>query len=569
MTAPARPVSVPPIPHSHEQFPPAVATLQIFIVNDYDIIIIGSGAGGGTMAYTLAATGKRILILEQGKWLPREKRNWDPHYVFTEGGYRADEKWLGPEGQTVEPVVYYNVGGNTKMYGALLHRQRPQDFEDVQHKEGLSPGWPVKYDEFEPYYVMAEYLVKLHGNAGEDPTAGHRSKPYPFKAFPHEGRIAEVAGDLRAQGLHPHHSNLALNRDIDEPWRRPCIACNTCDPFPCMTHAKSDAETAMVRPALKHPNVTLWTGARVEKLIEENGKITRIEGTLNGEPLSLSSDLVIVSCGAIQTAALLLRSEVANSSDQVGRNFTKHNQSGISAIDPEKPNDVIFQKTLGVHDFYHGSPDLPYPLGTIQLTGKAHWTRIMGDYGHLNMMPTRARYVQKYAVDFWFTSEDLPDPRNRIKWNGKQIVFDYRPNNRESHYEFMDMFRDDYLRKIGFSQFLTSTKELEFTWHQAGTAQFGTDPAKSVLDTNCKAWDLDNLYVVDASFQPSQGATNPTLTIVANAIRVADHLRKDWFATPALTLEDFPLSDGYMADNAGAEVKVDTYAHGGPESWGA
>jgi choline dehydrogenase-like flavoprotein len=539
------------------------------MANDYDVIIIGSGAGGGTIAYTLADTGKRILMLEQGSFLPREKRNWDPEFIFGQDGYKANVTWEGPDGEDIHPIVYHRVGGNTKMYGALLHRQRPEDFAEQHHKGGISPGWPVGYAEFEPYYMMAEHVMKVHGNRGEDPSAGPASGPFPFPAFPHEGRIQEVADNLRKLGLHPHHSNLALNRDIDEPWRRPCIACNTCDPFPCMLHAKSDAETALVRPALRHDNVTLWTGARVDKLIEEKGKIVRIEGTRDGKPMQLSADLVVVSCGAINTAALLLRSRVANSSDQVGRNFTKHNQSGISALDYDKPNDVVFQKTLGVHDFYNGGPDHPYPLGTVQLTGKAHWTRIMGDYADMKLSRERSEEIQKYAVDFWFTSEDLPDNFNRVEWTDKGIKFNYRPNNRESHFEFMDMFQKKYLEPQGFTDFLRTTKGLEFTWHQAGTAQFGTDPKKSVLDTNCKAWDVDNLYVVDASFQPSQGATNPTLTIIANAIRVGEHLRKDWFNGGGVSLDDYPLSDGYMADSAAANMEVNAYRAEDDQSWGA
>ncbi|NJC24681.1 GMC oxidoreductase [Neolewinella antarctica] len=542
------------------------------MANDYDVIIIGSGAGGGTIAYTLADTGKKILILEQGTFLPREKNNWDPLFIFGEDGYKADVTWQGPDGgqEIVRPMVYHRVGGNTKMYGALLHRQRPEDFTEQQHKGGVSPAWCVGYDEFEPYYLMAEHLMKIHGNRGEDPTEGHASGPFPFKAFPHEGRIAEVVADLKKVGLNPHHSNLALNRDIDEPWKRPCIACNTCDPFPCMLHAKSDAETALIRPALKHDNVTLWTNSRVDRLIEKDGKISRIELEKDGQKLALSADLIVVSCGAINTAALLLKSKVANSSDQVGRNFTKHNQSGISAINPDKVNDVVFQKTLGCHDFYHGSPEHDYPLGTIQLTGKAHWKRIMGDYAHIDVTREQAERIQKLAVDFWFTSEDLPTQRQTVRWTDKGIQFNYVPNNRESHFEFLDYFQEKYLRQIGFSEFYRSTKELEFTWHQAGTAQFGLDPKTSVLDKNCKAWDLDNLYVVDASFQPSQGATNPTLTIVANAIRVAEHLRQDWFGEgKKLTTADYPLSDGYMADNADANIEVTKYVAGDEDSWGA
>lgn len=539
------------------------------MANEFDLIIIGSGAGGGTIAYTLADTGKKILILEQGSFLPREKQNWDPEFIFGKDGYKADVTWEGPDGEDIRPIVYHRVGGNTKMYGALLHRQRPEDFEDQQHLGGLSPGWPVSYDEFEPYYMMAEHVMKIHGNRGEDPSAGPASGPFPFKAFPHERRIQEVADEFERLGLHPHHSNLALNRDIDEPWRRPCIACNTCDPFPCMLHAKSDAETALVRPALKHKNVTLWTGAHVDKLIEEKGKIVRIEGTRDGEPMSLSADLIVVSCGAINTAALLLRSRVANSSGEVGRNFTKHNQSGISAMDYSNPNDTVFQKTLGVHDFYNGGPGMPYPLGTVQLTGKAHWTRIMGDYADQQINEERAKEVQKYAVDFWFTSEDLPDNHNRVEWTDKGIKFNYRYNNRESHFKFLDFFQEKYLKPQGFTDFMRSTKGLEFTWHQAGTARFGTDPKTNVLDLNCKVWDLDNLYVVDASFQPSQGATNPTLTIIANAIRVGEHLRKEWFNEGGVTLEDYPLSDGYMADISGARVEDLTYAAGDDDSWGA
>jgi len=311
----------------------------------------------------------------------------------------------------------------------------------------------------------------------------------------------------RGLGLNVHHSNLALNRDIDEPWKRPCIACNTCDPFPCMLHAKSDAETALVRPALKHKNVTLWTNSRVDKLVEENGKISRIKLEKDGEKMELSADIVIVSCGAINSAALLLKSKVA--------------------------------------------------------------TRIMGDYGHIGITEEQARRMQRLAVDFWFTSEDLPTQRKTVQWTDKGIKFNYAPNNRQSHFEFLDYFQDNYLKRAGFSEFYRSTKNLEFTWHQAGTAQFGTDPKTSVLDPNCKAWDLDNLYVVDASFQPSQGATNPTLTIIANAIRVAEHIKTAWFAGDKLTTEDFPLSDGYMADNAEADIAVSKHSAGDEDSWGA
>lgn len=520
--------------------------------NNYDIIIIGSGAGGGTLAYSLADTGKKILILERGDFLPREKDNWDPKAVFVERKYQTDEIWLTRDEKEFNPMMYYNVGGNTKMYGALLHRQRPDDFTELQHKAGSSPAWPFSYDDFEPYYMMAEHLMKINGDRTEDPTEGWASGPYPFGPFPHEPRIQEVADELKAAGLNPFHSTLALNRDHDEPWRRPCIRCNTCDPFPCMLHAKSDAETSMIRPALQFDNVEMWTHAHVDRLVETDGRISSVELTHNGEAKSLSAELVVVSCGAINSAALLLKSGVANSSGQVGRNFIKHNQTGLTSVH-SKRNDTVFQKTLGVHDFYFGSPEHDYPLGTIQLTGKAHWTRVQGDVKG-DLPEEQARFIADHAVDFFFTSEDLPDEHNRIELKNGKIKFNYRPNNVEAHNELIDHFRDNYLRPQGFYMFLPWMMDHHVAWHQAGTCRFGEDPSQNVLDLNCKAHDLDNLYVVDASFQPSMGATNPTLTIIANAIRVAEHLRREWLKESAVNLH-YPTSGMYMADSAKANVK--------------
>jgi choline dehydrogenase-like flavoprotein len=308
----------------------------------------------------------------------------------------------------------------------------------------------------------------------------------------------------------------------------------------------------MVRPALQFNNVELWTNAHVDRLIERDGRISAVELVHNGVAKSISAELIVVSCGAINSAALLLRSGVANSSGQVGRNFIKHNQTGLTSVH-SKPNNTVFQKTLGVHDFYFGSPHHDYPLGTIQLTGKAHWTRVMGDVKG-ELPEEQAKFIADHAVDFFFTSEDLPDERNRIELVNGKIKFNYRPNNVAAHRELVDHFRDNYLRPMGFYMFLPWMMDQHVAWHQAGTCRFGEDPKQNVLDLNCKAHDLENLYVVDASFQPSMGATNPTLTIVANAIRVAEHLRRDWLKESAVNLH-YPLSDGYATDSANARVK--------------
>ncbi|MGB3547771.1 MAG: GMC family oxidoreductase [Saprospiraceae bacterium] len=494
-------------------------------MTDYDMIIIGSGAGGGTLAYGLADTGKKILILERGGYLPREVRNWDPNYIFTEQGYQTREEWLDPDDRAYRPMAFYHVGGNTKVFGAVLQRNRPEDFTEMRHEAGISPGWVVRHDEFEPYYMMAEHLYTIHGLAGEDPTEGPRSGPYPFDPFPHEPRIQEVADQLEARGFTPLHSTLALNRDVHHPERRPCIACRTCDPYPCMLHAKSDAEVVAVRPALAHPNVDLWTGCHVDRLEEKNGVVSKVHFTREGEQRTLSADMVVVSCGAVNTAALLLRSGIANSSGRVGHNLIKHNQSGITAIG-KTPNPTIFQKTLGFHDWYHRSPEHDYPLGAIQLTGKAPWQRLQAD-AKGDVPLTMLQHMAAHAVDFWFTSEDLPKARNKVELKNGQIKFNYKPNNRKSHFQMMELFQR-HLRKLDFYQFMPTTMELPIMWHQAGTCAFGDDPRTSVLDRNCKAHDLDNLYVVDSSFQPTMGAVNPTLTIAANALRVADHLRERW-----------------------------------------
>lgn len=477
------------------------------------------------MAYALADTGKRILILERGDFLPREDKNWDPDFIFTQRGYQIEEEWLDPNDEPYLPMAFYRVGGNTKVYGAVLQRNRPEDFGALRHDGGVSPAWPVDFTEMEPYYLMAEQLLHIHGEAGEDPTEGPRSAPYPFAPMPHEPRIQTIADQLAERGFTPFHNTLALNRDTRVPQRRPCIRCPTCDPYPCMLDAKRDAEVAFVRPALRHDNVSLWIGAYVRELQSRGRTVTRVVVEREGKTEELTADTVIVSGGAVNSAALLLRSApggLANSSGLVGRNLIKHNQTGIVAVAPE-PNPTIFQKTLGVHDYYFGSPEHDYPLGAIQLTGKAPWQRLrqMAD----GDLPEAAlRYMAAHSVDWWFTSEDLPDRDNRVEWKNGKIKFNYRPNNRRAHFQLQEIFTRT-LRELGFYLFMKKTMELETVWHQGGTCVFGEDPVTSVLDRYCKAHDLDNLYVVDASFQPSMGAVNPTLTIVANALRVAEYLK--------------------------------------------
>jgi choline dehydrogenase-like flavoprotein len=501
-------------------------------MNHYDVIIIGAGAGGGTIAYSLAPTGKRILIIERGGYLPKEDDNWNPEAIFQGRKYQVEEKWLDQDDNSFRPQAFYNVGGNTKVYGAALQRMRAADFGEVKHQEGVSPAWEFSYQDFEPYYTRAESIFKIHGNKGEDITEPPMSVEYPFPALSHEPRMQEVSDDLQQLGLHPHHLTLAIDRNEEDPEHSPCIRCSTCDPYPCKIDAKLDAQTACVDPALKHDNVELKINTKVSRLITDHSgkKVTAVEVEVDDNIEQYTADLFVLSAGSINSAALLLKSKseqypkgLANSSGMVGRNLMLHNHSSIVAI-ADKPNPVKFQKTLGFNDFYFGSPDHDYPLGQVQMTGKSTWNRLALFAPESIPQPT-LEYMANHAVDWWLTSEDIPDPNNRVSVTEQgKIKVDFKRNNLKAHQDFVDMWQS-YLRQADFFLFMVTTVPLSAVWHQVGTCKFGSDAKTTVLDLNCRTHDLDNLYVVDGSFFPSMGAVNPTLTIVANALRVSDRIK--------------------------------------------
>jgi len=508
--------------------------------NHYDVIIIGSGAGGGTLAHRLAPTGKKILILERGGYLPREKDNWSARAVFADGKYKTKEEWLDHEGKPFHPGNHYYVGGNTKFYGAALLRFRREDFGEVRHHGGVSPAWPVGYGDLEPYYTEAEHLYSVHGEHGLDPTEPEASQPYRHRPVSHEPRVKELAEDLRKMGHRPFPLPVGLLLDEEHPEHSRCIRCDTCDGFPCLVHAKADAEVIAVRPALEHGNVTLRTGRHVDKL-ETNAsgrEVTKVKATHGGEPEEYTADIVAVSCGAINSAALLLRSAnerhpngLANGSGVVGRHYMAHNNSAFVAL-AKRPNPTIFQKTLGLNDYYFGSDDFEYPLGHIQMLGKSSADMFAADapwfapHGALDQMA-------KHSLDLWMTSEDLPLPENRVVLDGEgRICLHYKENNLEGHKRLIAKLKW-MLGHLGCHEtlipqhiYLGKKVPLAGVAHQSGTVRFGSDPATSALDVWCKAHELDNLYVVDGSFFVSSTAVNPGLTIMANALRVGDHLKE-------------------------------------------
>lgn len=506
--------------------------------NHYDIIIIGTGAGGGTLAYKLASSGKKILLIERGDYLRREKENWSTKAVVLEGRYDNAENWLDHKGAEFKPGQHYFVGGNTKFYGAALLRLRAEDFGELRHHGGISPAWPVSYREFEPYYTQAEHLYHVHGNRGEDPTEPFASAPYRYPAVSHEPRIQEIVDGLKGLGHQPFHLPVGIRLDEQNMQKSACVRCSTCDGFPCLVNAKADAQTICVDPALEHPNVEMITRAYVARLTTDpTGRVVRqVHVERNGAQEVYSADIVVVAAGAINSAALLLRSAsdqhprgLANSSDQVGRNYMAHTNSVMVAIS-RCENNTVFQKTMGLNDFYLKSRDWDFPLGHISFVGKFD-ANIFAAGAPPFAPGFTLDYVAKHAVEFWLTSEDLPDPNNRVTLSKQgQIMLNYEPNNLTGHERLAAKLKD-LLRHINctdhiipMNAYIGKRMPLAKVAHQNGTLKFGLDPETSVLDTNCKAHDLDNLYAVDGGFFPSSSAVNPALTIMANALRVGDHL---------------------------------------------
>jgi choline dehydrogenase-like flavoprotein len=521
-------------------------------LDHYDVVIIGSGAGGGTLAWKLAPSGKRILLLERGPYLPRERDNWETGAVFVQAKYHCTEEWVDQDGNEFSPEQNYYVGGNTKLYGAALFRLRPQDFGVIQHHGGLSPAWPLSYDDFEPHYAEAERLYHVHGAAGEDPTDGPRSSEFPYLPVPHEPRVQELHHDLQKLGLHPSHLPLGVLLDQDEHGEptpgSACIRCDRIDGFPCLVNGKADAQVVCVDPALAaHPNLTLITNARVTRLeTDSTGRqVTAVAATMaDGSTARFSGDVVVVSCGALNSALLLLSSwndahpkGLANGSDQVGRNYMRHNNVAVIALS-RTANPTRLQKTLALNDWYLKGEDWDYPWGGIQMLGKSDGEQLRAmaprflAWGAKHTPGGLLEDIARHGVDFWMSSEDLPRPDSRVTLDRDGTIQLAVPedNNSEGLMRMRKKF-DSMLADLGFHEkshqrgvYLHEGMNVAATAHQAGTVRFGAEPASSVLDVNCKAHELDNLYIVDSGFFVSIGAVNPTLTIIANALRVGEHL---------------------------------------------
>jgi choline dehydrogenase-like flavoprotein len=502
----------------------------------YDIVIVGSGAGGGTMARALVGTGARLLVIERGDRVPQEAENWSPDAVWKQLRYRAREEWIDAADRPFLPYTHYGVGGNTKFWGSVLYRLRREDFQPMQHADGISPGWPIDYDTLAPYYDRAEALYHVHGQQGADPTDPER-RPFPYAAIPHAPGINDLVDGLQRLGLHPSPLPLGLIRP-GEPGG--CQLCNTCNSFPCRVHAKSDADVCGIQPALQHGNVDLWTNTQAYRLLTDTSgrHVEAVEVHRRGATARVHADVFVISCGAVNSAALLLRSAtdaqpngLANSSGLVGRRYMAHLATMMQGFSPLKRNDTVFQKTVAINDFYLSGPG-GFPLGHIQSQGRTHgiMAKVVGDTRRYLGVPMHGIPLWAYeawvsrGVDWLVMSEDLPRDENRVTLTRDgRIRLEYEPNNLRSHRQLVKE-TTRILHRLGFWKVMTHSHAARNTTHQCGTLVFGCDPRTSVLDPYCRAHDVDNLYVVDASFFPSSAAVNPGLTIIAQALRVADRI---------------------------------------------
>ena len=297
-----------------------------------------------------------------------------------------------------------------------------------------------------------------------------------------------------------------------------------------------------MRPALEHPNVTLLTNARVTRLVtnEPGTAVTEVVVERDGAEERFSGNVVVVACGAANTAKLLLQSAsdkhpngLANGSDQVGRNYMFHDSTAVLALSREE-NTTVFQKTLALNDFYFGADDFEYPMGNVQMVGKSTAPMFRGERPRdTKLAPDwTLERMARHAIDFWLSTEDLPQADNRVTLEPDgNVKLTYAETNLEAKKRLYDKVKS-MLGQLDMNPghlihrfaYMKNDVPIAGCAHQAGTARFGTDPTASVLDVNCKAHELDNLYVVDTSVFPSIGAVNPALTAMANSLRVGDHL---------------------------------------------
>jgi len=476
--------------------------------DSYDGIVIGTGPGGSTLTYALARRGAKVLVVERGDFL-RPLPNPNPVGIFIREHRTGTKQW---------PVV----GGDSKYYGAALYRLREADFRATQLERGESPGWPISYSDLEPYYTQAERLYGVRGASEGDPSEPPRSTPYPFPPIPHQGVVAEIAERIRSQGVAVAH----IPKGLDYGPGGRCVLCSTCDGYYCQLDAKMDAEVAALRPALKFPNVELVTKTEcVRVLTSPDGK--RATGVVlrQGFEERVVRARFVAVCGGVSASPLLLRRSessahpegLGNATGCLGRYLTAHSTGFLFPVLGRNVIPPLHTKTLAINAYYSSSPGWAFPTGVIQLAGQvplgASLPRVVRPF--FRVLLARSAWV-------FHMTEALGTKETGMTFNAAGAVAKITPPQRNPKtVRRLRRLAIQIFRCAGYRVVAPPVSEF---WHPGGTARMGSDPSSSVVDAGCQVHGVAGLYVVDSSTLPSVGAVNTTLTVVALALRVGEHL---------------------------------------------
>ncbi|OGC91537.1 MAG: hypothetical protein A2W25_03585 [candidate division Zixibacteria bacterium RBG_16_53_22] len=508
----------------------------------WDVAVIGTGMGGATVGHELAKAGHRVIFLEKGYadfadaddalQLDNEDAatrlrngNWPTKITGSTGEKRS--QFFAPLG--------CGTGGTTLLYAAALERFEPGDFATSSKTNRPIDEWPISFEQLLPYYRNAEKMFKVCGTG--DPLCPDEGSQ--LLAPP---RMAECDQhffeSFKASGLHPYRLHVAYGY---QP------GCKECGSYICPRKCKGDAKTICLEPALETGNALILDRCEVDRLEADASEIKEITGRRNGEKISIRARIVVLAAGAYFTPVLLLKSAnkywpngLANTSDMVGRNLMFHVSDFIAVWPRGKYSIQGPRKTLAFRDFYtyRGTK-----LGLVQSTGltagygnivyflkaafdRSRWSWFKPVRPLLRIPAYIASAIFGRATVFATILEDKPYRENRI------VLDPNEPSGMRFEYTVHDELRErtGLLRKLikeslARHRLLIVGQEVNLNYgHPSGTCRFGTDPATSVLDANNKAHGLNNLFVVDASFMPTSGGASPSLTIAANALRVAAHI---------------------------------------------
>ena len=477
----------------------------------YDVVIIGSGAGGSTLAYRLAQRGRQVLLVERGDFLrPKRRTSWDPigKYLYAVVKNRDSQ--------------FSCVGGKTKFYGASLYRFRESDFLEVQHESGTSPAWPFTYSEMEPYYAQAETLYRVHGSIDGDPSEPPRSTGFPHPPIGHHPIVAEMVARLERTGTRA----CAIPRGLDYGPKGRCVLCATCDAYYCQIDAKMDAEIAALRPAVATGNVQLVTRTDCLRVLTtgDGARATGVVLAQESAEYTVHAETVVVCAGFPGSALLLRRSRtnkhpdgLGNSTGCLGRYLAGHSVGYIFPFVSWRTVPAIHSKTFAINTFYNGAVDWPYPLGVIQIAGQM-------PFWEETSWATRpiARIVGNRSLMLFYMTESLPTRDTGLIFEENRIARCVSPVHNAKTFAKLRGLAAEAFRRAGYR--VWAPERPPYVWHEVGTVRLGDDPATSVVDPNCQVHGIEGLYVVDQSVLPSAGAVNTCLTIIALALRAGDHI---------------------------------------------